>query len=488
MANNGELCTSASLVEFDPATGDSSESVKKALLEAQSAFNLGRDPASAELDVLLRDGKFEGLDVKTQEPADGFREWWEKSILAVPRDGNLNLKTNQSLGHCIFAPSIGRAVAAGVQEDASNIYCVGVHQDSSLPSARAGTTGAKLPESVFGGMKSYTFAVAGDHDGVGTVQTLFDNVRRRGANWRDQEEAYAEYELTEVAEMLLEFLSPRDQQPFVRQIANVLEVYGAFMPEVTAPYGGQGMVGADGQSQLVTLPALRPTRKNLLIPRGVGLPEDIVKLALLCEMSPLQEVPADLHLLGAAQAGKLRVADPLKSFLRVVEKHLGWRIHYHADATEMTEALQSAEYPPYFLCVKDRHLLPIEVLRAVAQRGGYFYEGMPNDALSLFRCMTATQAWTVSCTEEQVPEATEVLDSMWKKVGLRKDPVGPPEIRQRPRSMDVGGGFGTPSGLNEDDSKWDELSDDEESADEASLASGGKPDGTSMKQGGAGGA
>jgi len=39
---------------------------------------------------------------------------------------------------------------------------------------------------------------------VGTIQTIFDNTRRRGASWRDQEEAFAQYELTEVAEMLLE--------------------------------------------------------------------------------------------------------------------------------------------------------------------------------------------------------------------------------------------------------------------------------------------
>mmetsp|Transcript_24742 Transcript_24742/g.44759 ORF Transcript_24742/g.44759 Transcript_24742/m.44759 type:complete len:853 (+) Transcript_24742:54-2612(+) len=486
MANNGELCTSASLVEFDPASGDSADAVKTALLEAQSAFKLGRDPALAELDVLLREGKSESLEVKTEEPAEGFHEWWEKTILAVPRDGSLNLKTNQSLGHCIYAPSIGRALDCGVQEDASNIYCVGLPEDSSAPCARAGTTGAKLPESVFGGMKTHTYAVAGDHDGVGTAQTLLDNVKRRGANWRDQEEAYSVYELTEVAEMLLEFLSPRDQEPFTRQIANVIDVYDAFMPEATAPYGGQGLVGAEGQSQLVTLQALRPSRKNLLIPRGVGLPEDIVKVALLCEMSPLRELPVDLHLLGAAQVGKLRVTDPLKSFLRVVEKHLGWRVHYHADSDEMAAALEVAEYPPYFFCVKDRHLLPIELLTAVAENGGYFYEGLPTDALSVFRCMTATQAWTVSCTEGQVNEATEALENAWKKVGLRLVPHEPPDvIKPRPRNMDIGGGFGGP-GLNvEDDSKWDELSDDEESGDEAAATSTGKPDDQKAAPGGA---
>lgn len=40
-------------------------------------------------------------------------------------------------------------------------------------------------------------------------------------------------------------------------------------------------------------------------------------MAALFAMSPLKEVPADLHLLDAAQAGKLRVTDPLKSFVKV---------------------------------------------------------------------------------------------------------------------------------------------------------------------------
>ncbi|CAJ1427380.1 unnamed protein product [Effrenium voratum] len=464
MANNGELCTSASLVEFDPAVGDTPEKVKDALLEAEKTFKLGRDPAE-QLDVLLRDGKAEQLEVKTEEPADGFREWWEKTVLATPRDGPLQLSTNQSLGHCIYAPSMERAVE-GATAEASNLYFVGVPEDPSAASARAGTTGAKLPESVFGGMKTYTHAVAGDHDGVGTVQTIFDNTKRRGASWRDQEDAYAQYELSEVAEMLLEFLSPRDQQTFSQQISNVLEVFSGFMPEATVPYPGQSLVNSEGRSQLVTLQALRPTRKSFLIPQGVGLPEDIVRMAALSAMSPLREVPADLHLLGAAQVGKLRVTDPLKSFIKVVEKQLKWRVHYHADAEQMVAALQHSEYPPYFFCVKDRRHLPIEVVKAVAEKGGYLYEGLPSDAFSLFRCMTASQAWTVACTEAEVQQAEELLLKKWHKIGLREEPLEAPEVvKPKRREMDIGGGFGD-TGLAQDDSKWHELSDDEESDEE----------------------
>jgi len=190
-------------------------------------------------------------------------------------------------------------------------------------------------------------------------------------------------------------------------------------------------------------------------------------MAALCAMSPLKEIPVDLHLLSAAQAGQLRVTDPLKSFLKVVEKHLGWRIHYHQDHDALVSVLAAQEYPPYFLCIKDKHLLPLEVLKVVAQQGGYLYEGLPADAFSLFRCLTTTQAWTVACTETQVDEASEALMKAWKTSALRQEPLEAPEIiKPQRRDLDIGGGFGD-TGFAQDDTKWDELSDDEESDDEA---------------------
>jgi hypothetical protein len=190
-------------------------------------------------------------------------------------------------------------------------------------------------------------------------------------------------------------------------------------------------------------------------------------------MSPLQEIPVDLHLMDAPRSGKLRVTDPLKSFLRVAEKRLKWKLHWHADDAEMATNLRSAEYPPYFYCVKDKHLLPLDVLHAVAEQGGYLYEDLPSDALSLFRMLTTTQAWTVACTDAQVGEATAALGSAWTSIGLRTERHPEPELVQPTRQdADIGGGF--KGGFDPDDDKdWAELSSDESSdsdSDEAELA------------------
>ena len=64
-----------------------------------------------------------------------------------------------------------------VKEDAAHIFCVDVPKDVDAPFARTDTTGAKLPNSVCGGNKTFTFAVAGDHDGLGTAQ--------RCSRWRN---------------------------------------------------------------------------------------------------------------------------------------------------------------------------------------------------------------------------------------------------------------------------------------------------------------
>merc|ERR1712118_579670 len=97
----------------------------------------------------------------------------------------------------------------------------------------------------------------------------------------------------------------------------------------------------------------------------------IVKLAVFADMSPLRELPVDLHLLGLGGNGKLRVTDPLKSFLRVAQKRLGWKVHSHETTEELVEGIKSSEYAPYFYCVKERHMLAPEIISAVTERGGY---------------------------------------------------------------------------------------------------------------------
>merc|ERR1712227_907098 len=93
------------------------------------------------------------------------------------------------------------------------------------------------------------------------------------------------------------------------------------------------------------------------------------------------------------------------------------------------------------------HMLPLELLTAVADQGGYFYEGLPTDALTLFRWLTTSQAWTASCTEAQLGEGEEALTKLWESVGLRQEAHAPPIVVQptRRRDDDFGGGMGATS-------------------------------------------
>lgn len=288
------------------------------------------------------------------------------------------------------------------------------------------------------------------------MQTLLATTRRRAVGWRDNEEPFSQYELTEVAESLLEFLSPKDQAAFPRLVGQVLDMFAAFHPEVIGPYGGQGLIGGEGKSQLLSMRALRPSRKNLLIPQGVSLPEELIKIAVLCEMSPLKEIPVTMHMF-APRKGALRLQDPMKSFLRIVEKRLKWQVIKHESNEDLASYIRNDKYPPYFFCLKDRHLLPLEVLMAVVDQGGYLYEGLPEEAVGLFRMMSTTQAWTVSCTEEQIPEGKAALEKLWLGEALRADP--PEKEIVTPRSGSRGAmdmGF-------DDNEDWKDLSSDSDS-------------------------
>merc|ERR1711939_1042812 len=93
---------------------------------------------------------------------------------------------------------------------------------------------------------------------------------------------------------------------------------------------------------------------------------------------------------------------------------------------------------------------------AVADQGGYLYEGLPDEAVGLFRMMSATQAWTVSCTEEQIPEGKAALEKLWLGA-LRTDPPQKEVVTPRSGSrgvMDMG--F-------DDNEDWKDLSSDSDS-------------------------
>merc|ERR550537_528310 len=94
----------------------------------------------------------------------------------------------------------------------------------------------------------------------------------------------------------------------------------------------------------------------------------------------------------------------------------------HETNADLASYIRNDKYPPYFYCLKDRQFLPLEVLMAVVDQGGYLYEGLPDEAVGLFRMMSTTQAWTVSCTEAQLPEGKAALEKLWLSEALRSDP------------------------------------------------------------------
>merc|ERR1719375_3013632 len=150
---------------------------------------------------------------------------------------------------------------------------------------------------------------------------------------------------------------------------------------------------------------------------------------------------------------------------------LGWRIARHPGPADLAKELRGAEYPPYFYCVKDRHMVPLEVLMAVADTGGYLYEGLPGDALGLFRLLTTAQAWTAACTEAQLDEARGALRDLWGTLGKRTEAHAPPSVVHPPRRRDDD--FGSPMGGFDPDRGLDLSStSDSESDDEPAAKAG----------------
>ena len=304
-ANHGEYCTSASAIEVDTAHC-SLEDVKTAIEGVN--FTTGSDVSDASLDLLARPEKMQKSEVLI---SGEVREFWDKKVVAVPI-GDKSVDTNQALTYCVYAPTSGEALDNATDSDASN---VNVAQGGSL--ARVGTTGSRQPFCPFGGQKSYTYAVAGDHDGVASVQHLVSNLSivpmpQHKAKYL----AHSDYELTDASQTLLEFLNATEQASFPRELGRIIDTYETFCrePHIAGPYEGQPFVdGSGGRTQLVTLRAIRPTRPQVILTSQAStVPDDLIKLAMVYDMSPLKAPPFILHYLGVFKGENRRIEDPLK--------------------------------------------------------------------------------------------------------------------------------------------------------------------------------
>lgn len=407
-ANHGELCTSASLVEFDPAV-DTAEQVKNAF------HDVALDAGDFSAPLLSRQDTrpFEVLTDTDQWPTN----WWDKRILASPH-GAYPLNTSHSLGHCIYAKTLTDAYTKAVSSSASNVYLASCPDNP--PYHRVGTTGEQIPFSCFGGMRTHMQGVQGDHHGVGTLQHLLSPLKRRDPSWKDKEETFYEYTLSDRAEDMMTFIELKDQQAFVDVISSYLEVLRTFHPEVLGPYKGQPLVQGEGFSQLYTVKAWRKTNLHVLVPNG-DLPEDIAKLAVLWEMTPLPGGSVTMHVsIPDERIGRLK--DPLKSFVKCVKK-LGWIVNQHKGKS--WDGIGALEKPSYFVGLSEVRLLPDEIIKKVIENGGQLQEGIPSEPFALMRMLTSTQA--ITCAGENVvAESYEFPESRFRKV-CKKDPLYDPE-------------------------------------------------------------
>lgn len=443
-ANNGELCTSTSYVEADPSTFDA---LKSAVEGVNFPTGLVEDPSTV---LVKRSDKASNVDVVVDQSVQ-LKEWWEKKALVGP--ANPDVRTSRSLGYCVYAPTVEEALEKTMPEYASCLYAAGCEAPDTAPQPRVGTTGAQVPQSVFGGMKTFTNAVGGDHDGVGSVQSNVYLAKSNSFSWRDNEEPASEYELSDRVEMLLDFLEAEDQKSFVPVMTKTLDIMWGLAKEEPGPvYYGQPMSNStDGaRTKMITLRAIKQTRlQPVLTTAGSELPADVIKLAIMREMSPFTNSPVHLHILTPFVSGGLRqLVDPLKSFLRVAPK-LGWTVHEHADWAALVAHFERDDgFPPYLLALpgQKKHIA-LDLLKAVAGRMGYVYESMESDPLHLFRQLTTTQAWSAAVDDEREAAARSKLRELWISHGLKhgdegySSPVPGRSIRPGKKANDDFGNF-----------------------------------------------
>jgi len=401
-ANNGELCSSTSVVESG-LSADRVAKLAEAILARDAQPEMYGDWSAR---LLRRADKQAGVNI---EETSAPREYWDKTAQFAPLG---HAPTHDALTHCVYAATLREALTLGVTDvHASNVY---VCATGGL--ARVGTTGAKIPEAIFGSMKTYTNSVGGNHDGVGSVQWLLSLVRMR----RMQKESYTHLDnLPDRVEELLDFLPAESRQKFLKELGSITDVFTVFAkdPEVHGPYPGQPLVSGEGHTSVVGLKAIRSTLKKFLL---IGAPDEAVIKTLAVELlSPFRAMsPPVIHVLVDQRAPQLQ--DPLKSFLRFAEKKLKLRVEIHSDWEAVAATVRSEPIAPYFYGSVKKSLLPKEVLAAVAERGGFVYEGVPACPLGVFRQHTTSQSWAAGVTEG-VEEAKSLLREVYSRECLKAD-------------------------------------------------------------------
>ena len=441
VANNGELCSSTSVIE-----SELDEKRRKAFSERLFA----RDRTSGMYGgvgekLLIRGDKADRI--KLEEAAqDGqassprvtsssgkFREYWEKTATFAPLG---SAPTHDSLTFCVYAASLREAIEIGTASSASNVYVCAAEEEidttvnDQVSYPRVGTTGAKIPESIFGSMKTFTSSVGGNHDGVGTAQWLASLLRtapgKRGSSFG---------ELPEKIEELLDFLSPDRRAKTLLELAAAYEVFSEFtQPEIHGGYPGQFMAQRNLQdspvrTSVVSLKAIRSAQKHFILSAD-SVSEDVVRALAIEAICPFKGSESEIHGNSAAPLNHIHLhvvldprtpllADPLRSFVRFAERSLLHRVHLHPSFEDLSNFVQTSAIAAYFFASPKRSLLPKNFLQIVAERGGFIYESIPSDPLAVFRQWTTSQAWAAGVRPGDEKTARDLLLEIYNRKVLK---------------------------------------------------------------------
>ena len=418
VANNGELCSSTSVIELRDAKAG--QALKIAIENIDQTQGIYGDWYSK---LLKRSDKQQGVRIIVSDSLSdhsSVKEYWDKiAMLAAPGTA----PTHDSLTLCVYGPTVRAALEAGVKEKASNLYVCKVQGEINGPGhARVGTTGAKIPESVFGGMKTLTSSLGGNHDGVGTSQWLAALLRVRPSDSVDSRLELIS-DLPEKIDALLDFLAPPSRAKFVKELPAVMEIYSLYSskPAIHGPYQGQPLVGgSEGQrTSVVSLKAVKSTAKHFIVRDSVD--EDLVRALAVENLQPFRKEVVCMHLVGNGG-----LVDPMRAFLRFSERQLGVKIFNWKSWEEISVAISEKNepfiVPPYFYACNSE--LPLSLKIAVAERSGFIYKKFPTDPFAIFRQCTTTQAWAVGITSDEVDATRHLLKEIYDKMVIRDDCEG----------------------------------------------------------------